>query len=37
MDRDEAEEIGEIMRTTMDAVVPFKVDVEIGQSWGEVT
>ena len=31
----EAEEIGEIMRTTMEAKVPFKVDVETGPNWGE--
>jgi DNA polymerase I-like protein with 3'-5' exonuclease and polymerase domains len=32
--REEAEGIAEIMRTVMPAKVPFRVDVEIGDSWG---
>ena len=35
-DRAEAELIGEIMRDAMPALVPFKVDVEVGPNWGEV-
>ncbi len=34
-DRLEGERIGRIMRDTLPALVPFKVDVEIGPSWGE--
>jgi DNA polymerase I-like protein with 3'-5' exonuclease and polymerase domains len=33
--KEEAEEIAEIMRTVMQAEVPFRVDIEIGTSWGE--
>lgn len=32
----EAEEIGRIMRETITAKVPFRVDVEVGPSWGEI-
>lgn len=35
-DRAEAEQIAEIMSASMEAEVPFKVDVEVGPSWGEV-
>ncbi len=34
-DRAEGERIAEIMQNTLKALVPFKVDVEIGPSWGE--
>lgn len=34
-DRAEGERIGMIMRDTLPARVPFKVDIEIGPSWGE--
>ena len=34
-DRKEAQAIAEIMRNVMPARVPFKVDVEVGPSWGE--
>jgi DNA polymerase I-like protein with 3'-5' exonuclease and polymerase domains len=34
-DRKEAEAIAEIMEGVMPARVPFKVDIEIGRSWGE--
>ncbi len=34
-DRAEGERIAKIMRETLSALVPFKVDVEIGPSWGE--
>lgn len=33
--REEAEGIAEIMRNAMTARVPFRVDVEVGPSWGE--
>lgn len=33
--RSEGERIAKIMRDTLPALVPFKVDVEIGKSWGE--
>lgn len=36
-DRAEAEAIGEIMSNIMPARVPFKVDVEIGPNWGELS
>ena len=35
-DKAEAEAIATIMQDAMPALVPFKVDVEIGRSWGEV-
>ncbi len=34
-DRPEGERIALIMKDTLPALVPFKVDVEIGPSWGE--
>lgn len=34
-DRSEAEVIAQIMSNVMEAEVPFKVDIEIGPSWGE--
>ncbi len=34
-DRAEAERIAGIMRDSVPALVPFKVDIEIGPSWGE--
>ncbi len=34
-DRAEGERIGLIMKDTLPARVPFKVDIEIGPSWGE--
>ncbi len=34
-ERKEADRIAEIMRDIMPAKVPFKVDIEIGPSWGE--
>ncbi len=36
-DRAEAEAISEIMSNVMPARVPFKVDIEIGPSWGEAS
>ena len=36
-DRAEAERIATIMREIMPARVPFKVDVEVGPSWGEIS
>lgn len=36
-DRAEAERIAAIMRDIMPALVPFKVDTEIGPSWGEIS
>lgn len=33
--RKEAEALGQLMRGSMTANVPFKVDTEIGQSWGQ--
>lgn len=36
-DKAEAERIGELMSNAMPALVPFKVDVEIGPSWGELS
>ncbi|MEE8389919.1 MAG: DNA polymerase, partial [Anaerolineae bacterium] len=35
-DRAEADRIAEIMSDAMPALVPFRVDVEIGPSWGEI-
>lgn len=35
--RAEGERIGEIMRDAMPGLVPFKVDVEVGPSWGEIS
>jgi DNA polymerase I-like protein with 3'-5' exonuclease and polymerase domains len=35
-DRAEADAIAELMCDAMPALVPFKVDVEIGPSWGEI-
>jgi DNA polymerase I-like protein with 3'-5' exonuclease and polymerase domains len=32
----EAKQIGDIMQDAMPALVPFKVDLEIGPSWGEI-
>jgi DNA polymerase I-like protein with 3'-5' exonuclease and polymerase domains len=34
--RAEANKVGAIMRESVKASVPFKVDVEVGRSWGEV-
>lgn len=34
--REEAEEMGNIMRHCVELAVPAKVDVEVGPSWGEV-
>lgn len=34
--RQEAEELGKLMQASMIANVPFKVDTEIGPSWGQV-
>ena len=34
-DRAQAEEVSEIMRTCVPANLPFRVDVEVGPSWGE--
>jgi DNA polymerase I-like protein with 3'-5' exonuclease and polymerase domains len=33
--RKQAEELAEIMKTCIPSTVPFKVDIEIGPSWGE--
>lgn len=35
-ERKTAEDAAEIMRTCVPAKVPFKVDIEVGPSWGEV-
>ena len=36
-DKKEADQIADIMRSTMSAKVPFRVDVETGPSWGDLT
>lgn len=35
-DEEEGRRVGEIIRDAVPATVPFKVDVELGRSWGEI-